>query len=70
MIQKARNNNAPILRIEFEYYLNKICKTVRVFLKTTPYADDKIMFHRLYVSCLMSLINSITLSNANKLRAD
>ena len=41
---------------------------IKGFLKTTPYAEDKVTFHNLYLSCLMTFINQITLCNVNKER--
>lgn len=58
----------PILHVDFEFYLRKMSYTIKEFLKTTPYVNDEVMMHRLYVSCLMTLLNQITLSNYNKRR--
>lgn len=66
IITKARNQSSQLLRIDFEYYLNRICETVKSFLNELPYSNDKLMYHRLYVSCMMTLLNQITLSNQNK----
>ena len=57
-----------ILHIDFEFYLKKMSYTINHFLKTTPYANDSVMMHKLYISCLMTLLNQITLSNYNKRR--
>ena len=64
----AQNNKA--LSVEFEYYLKKICTTIKWFLKTTPYVNDPVVMHNLYQSCLMTLINQVTLCNANKARLE
>ena len=37
-------------------------------LKTTPYVKDKLLMHRLYQSCLLTLLNQLTLNNKNKER--
>ena len=58
----------PFLKIDVEYYLQNIHFSVQQYLKTTPYSDDPVMTHKLYVSCLMTLLNQITLSNHNKSR--
>lgn len=68
VVKSVSKQYTDILRIDFEYYLNKICYTIKGFLKTTPYAEDKLTLHNLYLSCLMTLINQITLCNVNKER--
>lgn len=68
VIQKARSQYNELNRVDFEYYLGKICYTIKDFLKELPYCNDELMTHRLYVSCLMTLLNQITLSNVNKNR--
>ena len=65
---KARRSMSQFLKIDYEYYLNKITDTMRAFIKTTPYKEDPVMSHRLYVSCLMTFLNQITLCNSNKER--
>lgn len=68
-VANCRNQTKPILKIEFEYYLQKITQTIKSFLKyNTPYSADPIMLHRLYQSCLMTILNQVTLSNSNKER--
>lgn len=53
---------------EFNIYLEDIAKTTRAFLKRIPYYSDKKVWENIYISCLLTLLNSITLSNANKQR--
>lgn len=53
-----RNINESILD-EFKYLPKCIWKVVN----ETPYKKDKLMIHRLYMSTLISTINSLTLSN-------
>ena len=66
--KNCREQSKPILHIEFEYYLQKLTHTIKVFLKTQPYRDDAVFMHNLYISCLMTFLNQITLSNYNKKR--
>ena len=68
LVTQCRNQSKPLLRVDFEYYLKKMSNTIHQFLKTTPYANDSVMLHNLYLSCLMTLTNQITLSNYNKKR--
>lgn len=44
----------------------KIPSITRKVVKSTPYSSDPIMFRRLYISCLLSFLNSITLTNKEK----
>lgn len=67
-IGQCRNQFKPILKVDFEYYLKKISYTAHHFLKTTPYANDEVTLHNLYLSCMMTLVNQITLSNYNQKR--
>ena len=68
VVKRVTKQFSDILAVEFEYYFKKICNTIKSFLQTTPYCEDKVVMHNLYMSCLMTLINQITLSNANKER--
>ena len=61
---QSRNN----LKIEFEYYLSTISNTIKGFLEYSPYYNDKLTLHNIYISCLLTLLNQITLSNPNKKR--
>lgn len=65
-IQKARSQYNELIRIDFEYYLNRICHTIQDFVNQLPYCNDPLMTHRIYISCMMTLLNQITLSNDNK----
>ena len=58
--------NLPFLNVEVESYFNTIQRIIKQIIRQTPYRNDKTMFHRLYVSCLISFLNSITLSKSNK----
>ena len=64
--------NLPFLGVEIESYLNTLQRAIKNVIKQTPYRKDKTMVHRLYVSCLITFLNSITLSknNYNKLFED
>lgn len=61
----AISQNDGMMRTEFEYYLREIPNTIKEFLKGIPYANDKVMMHNIYLSCLLSVLNSFTMSNEN-----
>ena len=65
---KAVNNNKKFLETEFNYYFKKLNKTIKHTLLTIPYASDKLIFHRIYMSCYLSLLKQMTISNKNKVR--
>lgn len=49
-----------INKVEFNLYLDDICDTIKYFISRTPYKGTD-EFNNLYISCLMSLLNSMTL---------
>lgn len=69
-ISAARHQYSAWLKMDFEYYLNKICNTIKTFLNESPYCDDKLQYSKIYKSCLLTLLNQITLSNDNKYRLE
>ena len=54
--------------VEFEASLHNICDTIKGFLKNIEYKQSDPMWHKIYMSCLLSFLSSITLSNKNKER--
>lgn len=56
------------LTIDFKFYLSKISKSIKKFLTYSPYCEDKLLMHNIYISCLLTFLNQITLSNNNKKR--
>lgn len=65
-IQKARDQFSSWLRVDFEYYLDKICTTIKEFLNKSPYVSNRLEYNNIYKSCLLTLLNQVTLSNENK----
>ena len=51
---------------EMEEVLGKLPIFIKKAIKETPFRTDKLMCHRLYMSCLISLLKSFTLSNSTK----
>lgn len=54
--------------IEFELVMNDVGKTCERFLKKIPYQTDKILWHNIYVSVLLTFLNMITLTYKQKKR--
>lgn len=57
--------NSPFLSVEIESYLSTLQRIIKKVVKETPYRNDKTIIHRLYISCLVSFLRSITLSRCN-----
>lgn len=49
--------------VDFKVCLNDITKTIRAFLKQIPYKQGTAEWHNIHMSCLLSFLNSITLTN-------
>ena len=65
---KAREAYRNLLSIEYVQYLEEICSTMRNFLKASPYYSDKSLRHNIYISCLLTLLKTMTISNKNRKR--
>ena len=64
----VRQSNSQLVQIEYSHYLESICTTIKFVLRTSPYQNDKAMMHNIYLSCLLTLLKTITMSNRNKAR--
>lgn len=63
--QSAVKGNNIFLETEVTTYIQGICKTVRCFIKTLPYRNDRKTSKNIYISCLLTLLNQITWSRDN-----
>lgn len=52
-----------ISAVEFDICLGEICKTTRNFLKRIPYKQGTITWMNIYLSCLLTMLSTLTLSN-------
>jgi hypothetical protein len=50
-------------KFEFGNYLENIDVIVKDVLKTVPYKPNTIIWNNIYISCMLSLLNSVTLKN-------
>ena len=66
MYSNIRESNSEYLSVDIIEYFDNLPKTIKSFLKLTPYADDKVTLHNIYISCLITLLRCFTLSNYNK----
>ena len=67
-VAKIRHSTNDIMSVEYTYYINNICSTIKNFLKDSPYNKDKATMHNIYLSCLLTLLKTMTMSNKNKAR--
>lgn len=64
-VNEARSLNNNLLEIEYSYCLTQIDSTIKAILRTTPYRDNKPILHNLYLSCILTLIKTMTMSKKN-----
>lgn len=50
-----------LVRIDFESYLETIPQTIKSYVKQLPYKSYSVEWYNVYMSCLLSFLNSITL---------
>ena len=55
--------------IDFKLYFDNIPKTIYSYVSKIPH-KDKAYIENIYISCLLSLLQSMTLSKTNKLRVE
>lgn len=67
---KARSLNSDLLSVDYKYCLSQTNVLVKRVLTTSPYKDIPHMVHNLYLSCMLTLLKSLTISNRNQLRLD
>lgn len=68
MMKSIHHQSRQQLSTDFKYYFRKIPKTIAKFLEYSPYANDASTMHNIYLSCMLTLLNQLTLSNTNKKR--
>lgn len=66
LLSQSLDSNKEMIVAEFKYYLSKITQTIKTLLMDSPYSNDKVLFHDIYISCLLTVLNQVTLSNASK----
>lgn len=63
-VQQDYCNNEALLEMIIKTFENSP-KYIKKVISYTPYRNDKLMVRRLYMSVLLSLLKSVTFSNAN-----
>ena len=67
---RARSLNSDLLTVDYRYCLSQTSAVVKRILKMSPYRDLPYMAHNVYLSCMLTLLKSLTISNKNQLRLD
>ena len=49
--------------VELEVYLQETHKVIKEFLKNIPYKRHSTTWYNIYISCLLTFLNSVTISN-------
>lgn len=49
--------------VEFDLCLENCCKSIKQLVEKIPYKKDSTTWYNIYMSCLLSFLNSITISN-------
>lgn len=63
--KKIPTGTEGILQSEVEEYISSLPRIIKDVINQTPYKNKKIINHNLYISCLLSFLNLITLNNHN-----
>ena len=58
VVNQIRYSMTGFNEVELEVCLKDICKTIRNYLKNIPYANNKKEWNNIYISCLLTILNS------------
>ena len=64
--KRVRKSTDALMVTEYRYYLTQLPSTIKAIIKESPYSSNPVLSHNLYVSCLLTILKSITMSNKNK----
>lgn len=68
LVKRFNSATRNYTETDVENYLSTLHRVIRTSIQDQPYSNDKVFMKRLYLSCLITFIRSITLSNSNKER--
>lgn len=63
LIDKINDDLDSLYTAEFSICLNNCCTSIKKFLYRIPYKRNSAVWYNIYLSCLLSFLNSVTLSN-------
>lgn len=70
LTSQAYSQNDSLMRTDFSEYINQIPRTIKEHLKNSPYYNDKIVIKNIYISCLLTILNRVTLDSENLIRLE
>ena len=53
---------------DFKLYMNDVSKTIKNYIYKMPYIEDEILMANIYESCLLTILNWLTISVEDKLK--
>lgn len=68
VINCMHNSMVGFNEVELEVCLWGICKTIKMFLNTSPYISNKKEWTNIYMSCLLTILNSFIFSTEDSKR--
>lgn len=68
LVDKINTTLDELYRVETDFYFENISTTIKNLLKKIPYKDNTVDFSNIYISCLLTFLNSISISYADKER--
>lgn len=60
---KINENLDELYKVEFDLCLKDCAKSIRKFLQRIPYKPDSSTFYNIYLSCLLTFLNAVTIPN-------
>lgn len=58
VVNQIRYSTSRFNEVELEVCLKDICKTIKNYLKNIPYTNNKKEWNNIYISCLLTILNS------------
>lgn len=65
-VDRLYESTDRLATVEFNICLDDVCSTAKKFLSKIPYSKNSSMWYNIYLSCLLTFLDSITLSNTEK----
>ena len=66
MRESIQQQYRPVLQESYESAVQRVPQLIKNVVKKTPFRNDKVMCHRLYLSIMLTLINDLTIPNKLK----
>lgn len=67
---KAINQQNDLLKVDSEYYIERIGTVIKDIISKTAYAKDRIVSNNIYITCLLNLLYQLSFNNRNKAKLE